>query len=89
MTQVFADHTQQAVQRMRARGDGGRRVIDMQDVFYRFTMDSIGCIAFGKSLGCLQVNSNSQRLTEQNKMPHSRAKAAVDSAGLFFSPSCE
>ncbi len=60
MTQVFADHTQQAVQRMRARGDGGRRVIDMQDVFYRFTMDSIGCIAFGKSLGCLQVNSNSQ-----------------------------
>jgi hypothetical protein len=55
MTKVFADHTQQAVERMRARGDGGRRVIDMQDLFYRFTMDSIGCIAFGKSLGCLQV----------------------------------
>ncbi len=42
---------------MRARGDGGRRVIDMQDLFYRFTMDSIGCIAFGKSLGCLQVTN--------------------------------
>lgn len=47
------------VERLRSEGLAGHGIgrngqfFDIQDAFYRFTMDSIGEIAFGTSIGCL------------------------------------
>ena len=52
--QAFVDHSEQAMARLRLRG-AANAVVDMQDLFYRFTLDAVGRIAFGKPLGCLQM----------------------------------
>lgn len=56
MTQVFLEHSNILVQRLSFIAKQGT-IIDMQDLFFRFTMDSIGKIAFGRNLGCLTTES--------------------------------
>jgi hypothetical protein len=52
MTDTLLKHGAVLVQRLRAAAEKGV-AIDMQDMFFRFTMDSFSEIAFGEDLGCL------------------------------------
>jgi hypothetical protein len=53
MMQVFNEHSQQIVANL-LRQQHNQKPIDMQEMFFRFTMDATGCIVFGKSLDCLR-----------------------------------
>jgi hypothetical protein len=63
MTRSFQSHTEPLLRRIAllstqaaaAHGVGQHgRYFDIQDVFYRFTFDTIGEIAYGISAGCLE-----------------------------------
>ncbi|CAO3570765.1 unnamed protein product [Mortierella alpina] len=49
---VFCREAQIAIDYLNAAADSGR-VVDMQQLFYCYTLDSFGEIAFGQSFGCL------------------------------------
>jgi cytochrome P450 len=50
---VFLKHSQTLWTRLKATNGAE---IDIQDLYYKFTLDSIGQIAFGVELGCLEQN---------------------------------
>eukprot|EP01012_Entosiphon_sulcatum_P002748 TRINITY_DN1064_c0_g1_i1.p1 TRINITY_DN1064_c0_g1~~TRINITY_DN1064_c0_g1_i1.p1 ORF type:complete len:539 (-),score=135.57 TRINITY_DN1064_c0_g1_i1:601-2217(-) len=49
---AFLQHGKTMVEVLRRHQQGGKPV-DAQQVFYKYTLDSIGTIGFGKDLGCL------------------------------------
>eukprot|EP00455_Lapot_gusevi_P057389 TRINITY_DN9763_c0_g2_i5.p1 TRINITY_DN9763_c0_g2~~TRINITY_DN9763_c0_g2_i5.p1 ORF type:complete len:344 (+),score=126.78 TRINITY_DN9763_c0_g2_i5:572-1603(+) len=51
MTDTIMEHARILTGRLSEIGPNKK--VDMQDMFFRFTMDSIAKIAFGKTLGCL------------------------------------
>ncbi|KAF8936130.1 hypothetical protein BGZ58_004563 [Dissophora ornata] len=50
---VFCQETNTAIDYLSTVADTGK-VIDLQNIFYLFTLDSFGEIAFGQSFGCLK-----------------------------------
>eukprot|EP00047_Mylnosiga_fluctuans_P023009 m.130478 g.130478 ORF g.130478 m.130478 type:complete len:489 (-) comp9451_c1_seq1:186-1652(-) len=57
MTDVFRDHVALAVDRL-DKFAAAQQPINLQDLFYRFTLESIGKIAFGINLGCFEDAHN-------------------------------
>jgi cytochrome P450 len=55
MMNVFHSHAKLVVARLEEVQHGG--VIDMQDLFQRYTLDSIGAIAFGVEIGSLTAGA--------------------------------
>eukprot|EP00730_Choanoeca_flexa_P019627 TRINITY_DN9596_c0_g1_i3.p1 TRINITY_DN9596_c0_g1~~TRINITY_DN9596_c0_g1_i3.p1 ORF type:complete len:490 (+),score=170.00 TRINITY_DN9596_c0_g1_i3:79-1548(+) len=53
MTQTFVDHCNDVLVKLEQAADADK-VIDLQDLFYRYTLESIGKIAFGTNLGCFE-----------------------------------
>ncbi|KAF9334777.1 hypothetical protein BG006_001525 [Podila minutissima] len=51
-SEVFVQEGQKVVDYLGKIADQGR-VIDLQEVFYKFTLDSFGEVSFGQSFGCL------------------------------------
>lgn len=56
MTEVFVEHARTLLARLDTYAQSGAE-FDLQDLFYRYTLDSIGRIAFGVDLGCLTKES--------------------------------
>ena len=56
MVDVFKKNGADVVGRLQAHvnSDAGAGAIDMQQLYYKFTLDSIGQIGFGTDIGCLQ-----------------------------------
>ncbi|KAF8929918.1 hypothetical protein BGZ58_008601 [Dissophora ornata] len=50
---VFVQEAQLVIDHLSAKADSGE-VVDLQDLFYKYTLDSFGEIAFGQSFGCLK-----------------------------------
>eukprot|EP00048_Salpingoeca_helianthica_P004136 m.74105 g.74105 ORF g.74105 m.74105 type:complete len:489 (-) comp13068_c0_seq3:127-1593(-) len=53
MTDVFQDHAHLVVERLE-RAAAANALVEVQDLFYRYTLESIGKIAFGINLGCFE-----------------------------------
>lgn len=53
MTDVFRDHAQLFLDRLDQHAVSGKP-LNFQDLFYRYTLESIGKIAFGVNLGCFE-----------------------------------
>ncbi|KAF9430695.1 hypothetical protein BGZ94_004912 [Podila epigama] len=49
---VFVQESQKVVNYLGQMADQGR-VVDLQEIFYKFTLDSFGEVSFGQSFGCL------------------------------------
>ncbi|KAF9359160.1 hypothetical protein BGX26_013013 [Mortierella sp. AD094] len=49
---VFVEEAQLVIDYLSTKADSGK-VVDLQELFYKFTLDSFGEIAFGQSFGCL------------------------------------
>lgn len=58
MTQVFREHTDQLNDRLREAASSGSAATDLQSLFFKFTMDSIGKIGFGVEFGTLKGEEN-------------------------------
>jgi hypothetical protein len=56
MVNTFVGHAEVVKQKLQAALEGGRS-IDVQDLFIRFTLDCIGCLAFGKDLESLHKDA--------------------------------
>eukprot|EP00045_Choanoeca_perplexa_P008994 m.85122 g.85122 ORF g.85122 m.85122 type:complete len:490 (+) comp14710_c0_seq2:44-1513(+) len=53
MTETFLDHCHLVIEKLDQAVEEDK-AIDLQDLFYRYTLESIGKIAFGTSLGCFE-----------------------------------
>jgi len=55
---VFTKHTKTVVDLLRKKIDESDRTIDIQKLFYNYTLESIGEIGFGVELGCLTEDAS-------------------------------
>lgn len=53
MSEVFVRHSHLVLDKIEANASAGKS-FDMQDLFYRYTLESIGQIAYGIHLGCFE-----------------------------------
>lgn len=54
MMETFEHHGKLVLKKLESFCDSPGRYVDVQDLFFRFTLDSIGVIAFGKNINSLE-----------------------------------
>eukprot|EP00911_Craspedida_sp_UC1_P000821 UC1_evm2s630 len=58
MSEVFQDHVDKAMTKLdEAAADAPNTIVDLQDIFFRYTLESIGKIAYGVEFGCFEAES--------------------------------
>ncbi|KAF8986269.1 hypothetical protein BGZ46_006891 [Entomortierella lignicola] len=83
---VFVEEAKLVIDYLSAKADSGE-VVDLQELFYKYTLDSFGEIAFGQTFGCLSKPADAvpfatafdrlnQALSERMFVPTARLKEA-------------